>query len=136
MASQYNWVANKTTIAFGTSAFVAKIKSINGRPLTRADVDVTNLNSVGTTDTANVYREFQPGSIDPGTCTLEIGFDPDASPPINAAKETITITWPNGATWACSGYINNYDPQGELDGHLVASITIKFSGEPTFTASS
>ena len=77
-----------TTIAFATSAFTANITNVDSGDITRNVVDKTHLGTTGS-------REKMPGDlVDEGDVTFQFQFDPDAQPPIAAAAETITITFP------------------------------------------
>jgi len=124
-------VGTGTTIAFGTSSFSAEVLSLNGNDITRPDVDVTHMGSTN-------YMEFQPGDLaDGGSIEMEIGFDPDAQPPVTAAAETITITFPipsgglGGATFIFTGYVSTWSWTAPLEEVMTASITIKVDGKGT-----
>lgn len=110
------------------SGFFAEILSVDGPGLDRASVGTTH---AGTTDG---WATFIPSDIkDPGELEVEIAFDPDEEPPIDDAAETITVTYPNGATWACSGFMTGFRPSVPIDDRMTASCTLKWSGKPTFT---
>ncbi len=131
-------VGTATTIVFGTSAFTAQVESINGNDISREDIDVTHMGST-------VYREFIPSElVDGGSIDMEILFDPNEQPPILAAPETITITFPipsggaAGATFVFTGYVNAWTWTDPLEDKMMASITIKVDGktDPAWTNSS
>ena len=125
-----------TTIAFA-SGFIAEFVKIKWSGMKRSDIDVTHMAS------PDGWKEFKPGALtDPGGLEIEIHFNPNAVPPIQANREPITVTWPVppggtvGAKWVCDGFMHEGpDPEGELDGKIVGNCKIKFSGKPTFTAS-
>ena len=130
-------VGTAITIAFGTSAFAAEVKSLNGSDVTREDVDVTHMGSTN-------YMEFQPAELaDAGSIEMEIHFDPDAQPPILDVPETITITFPipsgglGGATLVFTGYVNAWSWEAPLEEVMTAEITIKIDGktDPVWTVS-
>lgn len=126
------------TITFGTSSFTAQVISdpqFSGQERTAIE---TTHHAV-----TNGWRTFIPGDLkDPGGITFDINFDPDAQPPITAAPETITLTFPvpsgssNGATLACSGFVTAWEAGTPIDDRMTASITIKFTGEPTWADAS
>lgn len=126
------------SIAFGTSSFTADIiETPEFEEFTRTAIETTDHN------VTNGYRTFIPGDLlDPGGFNWQINFDPDTQPPISAAAETITITFPvpsgssNGATFACTGFLTSWRPIMPIDDRMTASINVKFSGEPTWTDAS
>jgi hypothetical protein len=84
---------------------------------------------------------FMPADLaDPGELTLTVHHDPSLTPPINAAAETITITWPtpaglsSGATWSASGFLTGYNPGAQIGELMTAQVTIKLSGAITINA--
>jgi len=128
-------VGTGTKIVFGTSAFSAELTGIAGSDISREVVDTSHM---GTT----VYRTFMPSDLaDPGTTEMEIAFNPNSQPPITAAAETITITFPvpsgdsSGATFAGSGFVSNWSWGDPLEDKMTASISIKWTGTPTWTDS-
>ncbi|MHC4867867.1 MAG: hypothetical protein ACYTEX_27670 [Planctomycetota bacterium] len=62
--------------------------------------------------------------VDNGELLINFHFNPDTEPPIDAAAETITITFPSTATWAFSGFMTNYAPEGTFESKMVASATV------------
>jgi len=130
-------VGTGTTITFATSAFTAQVMSLSASDITREDIDVTHMGST-------VYKEFQPSDlVDGGSIEMEIGFDPDAIPPISGASETITIAFPlpsgqiTPADLAFSGYVSSWTWTAPMEEVMTATITIKVDGktDPVWTAS-
>ena len=122
-----------TTITFQTG-FFAEIMSVGWDGLERGDIETSHMT------TSSGWRTFQPSDLkNPGELTVEISFDPDEAPPITAAAETVTVTFPiptggnTAATWACSGYMKSMSNAVPFDGKMTATCVIKFSGVPTFT---
>lgn len=119
-----------TTIVFGTSGFTADIESISLSGIERESIPTSHL---GTVD----WQTFMPADLaDPGESSLNFQFDPaDADDiPINAAAETITITWPDGTTRECSGFIRSGpEVTAEFNQKMMASAVIKWTGTPTWT---
>lgn len=117
------------TIAFGTSAWVQTKVSIGVTGISREAIDTTDLETSG-------GETFIPSAnYNPGECSLEWNYDADNEPPHTGAVETITITWPNGATHAGSGFLTNFDIGPAVNkGVLRATATLKFTGNITFTA--
>lgn len=123
-----------TTIGFGTTTtWAPKYISIGGVSPSREDLKTTHL------ATANNYDTFKPGDfVDGGEQTLECFWEPENGfPPITAAAETITLTYPDtgAATVAFSGYVKAFTVQEAVNETLLRmSITIKVAGPITYTA--
>lgn len=122
------------SVTFGTSGFTANITAINGDSIERPSIDTTHL---GTT----TARTFIPGDlVDQGNLTLEIQFDPDTTPPIKTATETITVTFPlssggtTAADWEFSGFGTSFEYGVPLEELMTGSLTVKVTGDITITA--
>lgn len=116
------------TIDFATSAFSAEIIDTTPPEQTRESIQTSH------TETANDAHTFIPADLsDPGELSFDINFDPDESPPINGATESITITFASGTTWAFSGFMTGYTPAAPMDDRMTASVTVKVSGPITIT---
>ncbi len=129
-------VGTGTSITFGTSGFSARVASIDGPGFSRTSVETTHLSTTGN-------RTHMPGDlVERGELTLSVHHDPSLTPPIAAAAETITITWPipsgltNAATWVFSAFCTGYSPSVAIDELMTASLTLKISGGVTITAAS
>ncbi len=121
------------TITF-QSGFIAELYGVNWDGIARNAIETTHATSAGG------WRTFQPSDLlDPGGLNVAIAFDPDDDPPIDQAAETITVNYPipsggsTAATWACSGFMTEYDNEAPFDDKMTASVVLKFSGQPTFT---
>lgn len=115
------------TILFGTSAFGGEILDVSGPESTRESVDVSHQATVGP-------RRFIPADLyDNGEATWDVHFNPDTDFPIGEVIESITITWPSGATWVFDGFMTGHGPASPLEDKMVASITIKVDGEIVIT---
>jgi hypothetical protein len=130
-------IGDGASITFGTTAFTGSFKTLQHTGVSRTPVDITHLGSTNA-------KEFMPGDLyDPGEISGTLSYNPDAQPPITNAAETITITFPvptgsnNGATMACSGFVTQFDePTLENDSEMIANITIKLTGQITWTDAS
>lgn len=132
-------VSTGTTITFGTSSWTGAVQSIDSLSFERQVKDRTHL---GTT----TFRAKAPGDLqDAGGLTVRFFFDPDDPPPITAAVETITLTFPipvgksAGATLAGTAFVSSYSfSVPEADEDMTAEMTIIWTGAtgPTFTDSS
>jgi hypothetical protein len=115
------------TITFA-SGFLAEILDVKPPAHSRESVELTH---AGTTKA----KEFEPEKLyDAGEMSVDIAFDPSVSPPIDADPETVTITYPDGSTWAFEGFMTNYEPSVPIGAEqATASVTIKVSGEVTIS---
>ena len=132
---------NGTTIAFATSGFSANVYSIGGTTQTRDSLETSHLGTSG-------VKEFMPDAlIDGGESEIEFEWNPSFStfPPINAAAETISITFPlasgqsTNATLAGTGFLTSATSGSAVNGEIMrGSATIKWDGltGPTYTAGS
>lgn len=130
------------SLGFGTaitfsSGFCAEITDVKIGGLSREAIDVTNFGSTGG------YKEFVPSSlIDSGELEVELIYDTDTAPPISGAVETVTITFPlksgetTAATMACNGFLTDSEEAVPMDDAMSQNVTIKFTGQRTYTPGS
>ena len=130
---------NGTTIAFGTSGFTANVYSISGSAQTREALESSHL---GTTS----FKEYIVDDlVEPGEFEIEFEWDQSFAtfPPISAAAETITITYPlksgevTNATLAGTGFLISTTGPTATNGEIMRGMaTVKFDGQtgPTYTA--
>lgn len=125
-----------TTITF-QSGFCAEILDVSWDGIERNAIDTSHMTTV------DGWMTFLLSDLkDPGELTVELQFDPDESPPITAAAETVTVTFPIpaggsvAATWACSGGLTSMGIAVPHNDKMTASCKLKFSGAPTFTPGS
>lgn len=109
-----------------SSGFMAKLLNIEVSGIEREAVETTVLDTSG-------GKTFIPAdNYDPGELSVTLQFDTDASPPITGAAETVTITWPDLETWACSGFLTSFRVTASNEEVMEAEATIKFTGSWTF----
>lgn len=125
-----------TSITFQTG-YLAYITSVNESGYHRDALETTNMAST------SGWATFIPSKImESGELKVALIYDPDKTPPIDQAAESITVTFPvptgktNPATFVSSGFMTDFDFTGEVKGLYTANATLKFSGVPTWTASS
>lgn len=130
---------NSATVTFGTSNFAPKIRSITIGERTREALNDSDLT------TTNQMTFIPSDLIDAGGFTMEVEWDQSAAvfPPITAAAETITITFPlkpgegTAATLAGTGFLTSVSgPNVENGAIMVATIGVKWDGktEAVYTA--
>ena len=121
------------TITFATSAFAAKVLGITIDGVTRSDIEDWDLASLSDKSQPGKVRQF-------GTVTVEMEFDLNTEPPINAAAETITITQAiksneqTAAKLEGDGYINAYTGGFPWNERKTGTYTIKWTDGFTVTA--
>lgn len=130
--------AHGATITF-QSGFFGEITAIALSGYARGATETTHSTST------SGWKTFQPSDLkDAGELEVTIRFDPDDTPPIDQAAETVTLTFPvpsgltNGATLAATGFMTNFNANLDTigDDAMEASATIKYSGVPTWTDAS
>lgn len=119
-------VGNGTTIAF-QSGFFAEITALGLSGMSR---EALNQSHFGTT----VAHVFRPGVlVDMGEIEIECHHRPSLKPPMNAAAESVVITFPDAgaATWTFQGFMTGYEFRGELEGKYMATARLKIAGDIT-----
>jgi predicted secreted protein len=128
--------------SFGTtltwdSVSVAGLTAINGVDVSADTVEVSNHLS------ADAYKEYLVGMIEPGELSVEGQFDYTDTTGQHAmladlngrAAKTWTITFPSatGATWTGSGFLVGFKVgDATLDNAIPFSARVKLTGKPTF----
>ena len=120
-------VGTGITITFA-NGFLAEINNVNDGDISRPPIDVTHMGSTS--------RDYVPGKlVDQGQLEVDINFDPTANPPVDADPELITVTYPDGSTWARTGFMTNFRSQAQItpEDKMQATCTLKFTGALTVT---
>ena len=101
-------------------------------------------NAIETTSQNEVEESFVVGIRRKGELSFTIGFVPSGA--THGAASGLQQSWndgsrdiwkvifPDGTTWAFSGYITNISPAAPLDDGLTADVTIRPTGLMTFPA--
>lgn len=129
------------TITYNSSFFQAIIKGVSG-----VGGEAMNVETIHT-ELTNGFALNQPGGVKrlkPLQLRVQHDGSKDWKSALGAAAETITITYPlmsgesSAATLAFSGYMSDYEAQGEVTSTepMEATVTLMPSGEPTITAAS
>lgn len=124
-------VGTGTTLGWGTTTGLnaMEVTSIEHSGTARESRDVSHLSTAG-------GRTFISGDLyDPGELSVEGFLGPTLGDtfPIGSAKETFTVTFPDGTTFAASGFLMEYGWNVPLDEEMTFSMTIKLSDEITWT---
>lgn len=122
------------TITFGTSNLTLQWRSIDIGEVTRAVVDTTHLGTTQTSTNQAGSRTFIPGDHQEiSEISVEFHWDPSALALVDAAAETVTITYPDTSTLAGSGFCFSVKPPTlEPDALQVGTLKIKPSGVWTY----
>lgn len=116
-----------TTVAFGTSGFVARVTGIDGPNVTRDPLETTHLGST-------VAKEFIPNDLYEWEMTLNIQWDPRvARPPITGSAEVVTLTYTTGSTSSGSCFVTGFNRTGAVGALLTGTVSLKGSGALTDT---
>ncbi len=113
-----------TTVTFGTSAFNAKLVSVDGWGYSREAIDQTDMSST-------VAHTFLPSTLyDAGEISLTFYHDAAIAPPFSATAETVTIAAAGDTsnTWAASAFMTGYDFGAQTDNIMEATMTLKVTG--------
>ncbi len=145
MAGSDGRTGQGVTIAFSTSSFTASMHMIGGTERTRPAVEDTDLSIA-----ANSERTYIPHDlIEAGEFVARFEWNQSFSvyPPLTAATETITITYPmrsgesTAATLAGTGFLirdKSADIEVNQSGVIEGEYTVKWDGKtgPAYTAGS
>ena len=117
---------------------IAEVGTIQGPGLDSDQIDVTNHTSV------NEYREYIQGLKEPGELSFTINFVPDDATHDNATglvsfyedglKRNFQMVFPTTppVPWLLPGFLKSFNVTAAVDDKLVADVTIKLTGAPTF----
>lgn len=141
-ASALVGVGTGTTIVFTTSTFTSNMTGLDWTGIKRKALDTSYMGTTALTSNASSLGSmtFIPAALtDPGSIKFKVQFNPDKIPIIDTGAETVTVTFPKGANttgakWAGTGFVTDFELHDPLDGIMEATITVKMSGNVTFTA--
>lgn len=136
-------VSTGLTVTFGTSGYTAEVVDVAWNGIARNSIETSHMGTAAAGAGTFGNRTFIPGHLsDPGEIRLSVHFNPDTLPPIDAAKETVTIQYDEsggdttGASWAATGFVTGFEIAAPLDDKMTADVTVKLSGNVTRTAGS
>jgi len=130
------FIAKGTVLQKGTGGTpvvwtsIANIMSITPPNMQRDSLETTKHND------EDRWRTFIPGLIDPGQVTLNVTWDP-AAPTHDFLEElnssevgAYRVKFPEdvGQAFSFEGFLESFEPTGEVDGLLSAALTYKVSG--------
>lgn len=124
------------TITFQTG-FFAEVLSVTLNGISRTAIPTTH-----STTTSGWMTFLMSDLKDGGTIEVEFQFDPDETPPIDQAAESVTVTFPvppgqsNGGTMVATAGMTDMSISVPVDDKMTASATLKISGVPVWTDAS
>jgi predicted secreted protein len=118
-----------TTFSIGGTS-VGQIVSISGPNLSRDSIDISNMGST------NKWKEFLPGMLDAGECTIELIYDGTTvatllAAQLTASASTMVVTYPDNGTWSAAGFITSLGHSVSFDDAVKQSVGVKFTGAGT-----
>jgi len=117
---------------------VAELRTISGPTISADTIDVTTHN------TPTPFRRFIAGLLDGGEVTFDLNFIPTETTPgysagilkdiTDRARRNVQIVFPDASTttWVIPVIFTNFEVSSDPADVLMASVTAKVSGPPTF----
>ena len=117
------------TITIGGTS-VGQIVSISGPNQTRDSIDISNMGST------SKWREFIPGMLDAGECTVDVVYDGTTiatflAAQLTATANTVSVTFPDAGTWTAAGFMTSLGHALAYDDKITQSVGFKFTAAPT-----
>lgn len=114
-----------------TYTAVAKIIDIKGLSPEAEDVNVSTMDSV------EQWEEVTAGWADAGEVEVVAQYEKAANTTIwglMRQDKTYKLTFSDNSTWVMQGYLKKFSNEVERKGIVTATLTIRISGKPVFTA--
>jgi predicted secreted protein len=119
----------------GTYEAISEVNSISGPTMSRSTIDTTSLDSIGG------YRTFITSFRDPGTVTLNMNFDRDTYDIMlddfdsdTSKNYRIVLNDAGNTTFNFTGFVTELPLDIPTDDKVTANVTIKVTGQVTFTS--
>lgn len=123
-----------TTVEGATTGEIGELTRVGLPGQEVNDIDVSTMQS------PERWREFIAGMKDAREIQMDLLYEQDQLATVLAAvggtNENWTVTFPDGATFVCAGYIKSTGEAAPMDDKISQTIVIKLSGKPTFTPAS
>ncbi len=108
------------------SGFCAEIIDCTPPEQTRDEIETTH------TMTADGWKTYIMSELkDAGELSVDLNFDPSATPPIEDAFEAAVLNFGSGATWSAQMALKSYAPTAPIDDRCTATCVLKVSGKIT-----
>jgi len=119
-------ISTGLTIAF-QSGFLAEIIDASLDGMTRPKIDMAHMASTAVR-AQKLGRLYTPPDL-----RVQLLFDPDEEPPIAEDAESVTITFPNGATWVGTAGLTDFSGSFPLEDRMTCECVLGFVGAITVT---
>jgi predicted secreted protein len=128
---------HSTTLAGSTAGTIGEITKLDVSGRKREMIDTSSC------DSSLAFRTFIAGMADEGELSVDVVYDGTAAgvgQKLDSAFEskvvqTWTITWPDTSTFVCPGHITNLGTATTYEKEITQSLTIKLTGNATYTPS-
>lgn len=117
-----------------TAVTVGNFKSWNGFDGQSSEIDVTDLSSIA--------KQFRAGLFDPGQLQIGVQYLHNtadqgqdalrASQIASGPPSTFVLSFKDGKTITCSGFVKQFSISGQVDQIVESNITIRLTGQPVF----
>ena len=121
----------------GTPQLIGQIQDVAGPDISTDTDEFTNHDSAGGVE------EFIPTIKRTGEVTFPVVFDGNNASHDEATGlidhwetkvlDTYDLDFPDGSKWTFTAYVTGLSFSAPVDGHLMADVTMRPSGAPTFT---
>jgi predicted secreted protein len=119
-----------TTISGATFGVVGFVRRLSIPGLDATVIDASHMAS------PDKWKQKVAGMKDARQMQLEVIYEEsqmgDLLDALGDDNEDWTVTFPDGATFTCSGFIQSLGQQVPMDDMIMQSINIELSGKPTF----
>jgi len=136
MASSDVHCGTGCTIEFPGS-YDAQLLSIDWSGMSRGSIPTTHMDTTAATGTTQFgSMTFIPSThSDPGEISVEFHLNPDTTLNIiDADTATVTVEFPEGATWAVKAFATGFETHEPLEDKMTGSVTLKATGVAVITA--
>ncbi len=125
-------IMHGTTLQGATSGLVGKLTKVPIPGGERDEIETSN------NDSANTATEWSPGMFTQGADSFELNFDESTFDnlvtALTADEEAWTVTFPNGGTFVCQGFMRSLKGQGATKEKGSVTILLRWTGVGTYTA--
>lgn len=126
-------IGTGTTITY--TGFTYEITDISFSSLARGFSDTSHMGTpVAGAGKVGSKTSIAHDLVDPGEVSIEGHFNPDDTPPIEAAESSMVITFPSGATWTANAQMLEISPAIPLEDKMTFSAVFKANGPWTIVA--
>ncbi len=123
-----------TTLVGASTGAMTLITNVEIGGIEVDDLDMSSMSST------NKWREFEAGMKNAGEASFDMLYEKDqvdaVMSALGGANEAWTITFTDGSTFVCDGYLKGTALPVPFEDKVTQSASLKLSGEPVFTPAS